>query len=727
MIRRWPHSRRPPGGRPTFSTIVWFATGMSLATLPFVGVIPGWLLAMVVIIAIWGLRQAWRGAAATPSVVRMCLSLGLLTTLWLTGNLGFGLDAAAPLFVGFLWIKLLEFDRERDVQMAAFLGLFLVTGVLLAGQSLLLTLQAVSAALVIISGMWWYQSPHLGGSSLPDRPPELRLTTPGATRRQALRILGKVLLLAAQALPFTLILFLCIPRPTLQLSLNSRNASAGISDHLEPGRFASNARNEQVAFRVEFPNLDMPFIDDLYWRGLVLWQTDGNAWRRAPDEEIPRRGWVTRSLPDSSASGGAAGVVAHPVDQDITLVANPNPWLYVLDTPRTQIDGARLLPGMMFERTEGTGGTTTYRATSEPSVRPADWGLIAQRYARQRPLTLDPRIEALASDLRGQATGTDAVVDRTIRWFTRQGFVYTLNPGEMGPNATATFLFERRKGFCGHYASAFAVLMRASGIPARVVLGYRGGEINQHGGFLVVRQTQAHAWAEVWTGSNLSGWRRVDLTSVIPAEDPATGRATTTPAAENSGAAARAAQRAAKPWPEQLLFHARLWYEYIDSRWDRWAVGYNSDLQAQLFGWLGLDEFGAWANGMGVAVGVMMAVITIALAWWLWPRLVREWSLSGEQRLYRRFTSAAGRVGVVRRANEGPRDHARRVAAACPAAATAVLAAGEAWLRLAYGVSTDPADRALVAAAVSALRRCPPAAKQPREMLLPSGGSTRTR
>ena len=709
MIRLWPRSRRPPGGRPTFSTIAWFATGMSLATLPFVGRIPWWLLTGVVIIAVWRLRQAWRGAASTPSVIRMCLSLGVLSALWLTGNLGFGLDAAAPLFVGFLWIKLLEFDSERDVQMASFLGLFLVTGVLLAGQSLLLTIQALSAALVIISGMWWYQSPHLGGSILPDRPPELRLTTAGATRRQALRIMGKVLLLAAQALPFTLILFLCIPRPTIQLSLNSRNASAGISDHLDPGRFASNARNEQVAFRVEFPNHDMPFIDDLYWRGLVLWQTDGNAWLRAPDEETARKGWVTRSLPDSSASGREAGVVARSVDQDITLVSNPNTWLYALDTPRAQIDGARLLPGLMFERAEGTGGAATYRTTSDPSVRPADWGHIAQRYALQRPLTLDPRIEALASDLRGQATSIDEVVDRTISWFTREGFIYTLNPGEMGANSTATFLFDRRKGFCGHYASAFAVLMRAIGIPARVVLGYRGGEINQHGGFLVVRQTQAHAWAEVWTGSNLTGWRRVDLTSVIPAEDPATGRATTTPASATSGAAARAAQRAAKPWHEQVLFNARLWYEYIDSRWDRWAVGYNSDIQAQLFGWLGLDEFGAWANGMGVAVGVMMAVIAIGLAWWLWPRLVREWSLTGDQRLYRRFTTAAARVGVVRQASEGPRDHARRVAAACPAAAAEVLAAGEAWLRLAYGGKADPTDRAVVAAAVSALRTCSPA------------------
>lgn len=713
LERMFAGDRSTVGGMPTFSTVAWLATGMAWATVPFIGRVPWWLLVFVVGVGAWRLRLAWRGRPAPGKGIRHTMSLGVLAVLWLTGNVGFGLDAAAPLFVAFLWIKLLELDAERDVLMAAFLGFFLVTGVLLTGQSLVLTLQALISALVILGGILWYHSPHLGGagavdgsttSAVPLGSASLPARQPLETFRATRSTFGKVLLIVAQALPFAILLFLFTPRPVIQLSINSRNATAGISDKLDPGRFNTNTKNEQVAFRVEFPAGDMPPIDDLYWRGIVLWQTDGNAWSRGPEAVPSSRGLVTRTLPATTASGRSDALSSRTVVHEVTLPANPNPWLYVLDTPTAVVPEGMLLPGLVQEWRDGAMGTTTYRAAGNLSLRPADWSSIARRYAVQLPRTLDPRIRALAAEWREGATSVDEVVERAVGWFTRNRFLYSLDPGEMGANATATFLFDKRVGFCGHYASAFCVLMRAAGIPARVVLGYHGGEINEHGGFLVVRQSQAHAWAEVWSGSDRTGWLRVDLTSVVPVRDPDTGQASATPASQAIGSAARAAARAGRPWYEQAMFQTRVWYEFIESRWDRWAIGYNSELQDELLGWLGLDDLGGWAHTIGLVLGGMIVLLSIAIATWLSPRLREALRRTPEERFYRRLLARCARAGLAKRPAEGPRDHAARVCTAHPAQAAAIRDGIEAWLRVRYGAA-EPQDRRLLAAAASAAAR----------------------
>ncbi len=717
-LRRLPRlfgERASGGGMPTFSTIAWLAAGMGFATLPFLGRVPWWLLTVVIGLGLWRLRLAWYGRPAPGKGTRHVISLGVLATLWATGNIGLGLDAAAPLFVAFLWIKLLELDAERDVLMASFLGFFLVTGVLLTGQSLVLTLQAFSAAVVLLAGNLWYHSPNLGGATMVDgsvasvaaKPP------PAARRlefpvRESAKVMGKTLMLLAQALPFALLLFLFTPRPVIQLSINSRNATAGISDHLDPGKFASNTKNEQIAFRVEFPNHDMPEIDDLYWRGLVLWQTDGNAWQRGPQAAPSYPGWVTRVLPDTTASGKLADPTAtrapaYAIQQDITQPASPNAWLYALDTPVAQIDETMLLPGLISEWRDGPPGTATYRATSNPLLRPADWSSLARRFALQLPRDIDPRIRALGQQFARAPSTIAQTIDRAIEWFTANKFVYSLEPGEMGSNATATFLFEKRTGFCAHYASAFCTVMRAAGVPARVVVGYRGGEINPQGGFLTVRQSHAHAWAEVWTGHRDTGWRRVDLTSVIPASDPATGQATTATAAQATSATARAAQRAKRPWYEQALFRIRTTYEYVESRWDRWAVGYNTDLQDALLSWLGLDDFGGWAHGVGLIVGGMIVVVSIVLTTWLTPLVRAHLALSREEHAYRRLLATCAKAGIPRNPSEGPRDHLQRVAAKFPSAAAALDAAANGWLTLRYAQAAG--DRRKIRADLAAARR----------------------
>lgn len=692
----------PAGGVPAFSTIAWLAAGMGWATLPFIGRIPWWLLALVIGLGSWRLYLSWHGRPSPRPSLRLALSLGTLGVLLVTGNIGFGLDAAAPLFVAFLWIKLFELDGEHDVLMAAFLGFFLITGILLTGQSMVLTFQALSAAVMLLTGIWWYHSPYFGGSNLTrvatgaSALPVPLIPKPSAPLREAARVFGKVLLLLTQALPFALLLFLFTPRPVIQLSINSRHASAGISDHLEPGKFAVNTNNEQIAFRVEFPNHDMPDIDDLYWRGVVLWQTDGDAWQRGPEPMPLAIGWVTQAQSENAASGrfNRERLPVPGVVHDITQPASPFPWIYTLDTPVAQIPDALLLPGLISEWRDGPTGTTTYRALSNPALRPADWNSFENRYGLQLPRQLDPRITQLAGELSRDATTVPQVIERAVQWFVDQRFVYTLEPGEMGEHATATFLFDKRKGFCGHYAAAFCTLMRAAGIPARVVLGYRGGEINSQGGFLLVRQNNAHAWAEVWTGDRTTGWQRVDLTNVIPTSDPVTGQVTTITAAQATSATARALQRAQRPWFEQLIFKTRATYEYIESRWDRWAVGYNSEIQERFLSLLGLSEFGDWAHVIGLASGALVIITGITLSTWLGPRLRARLNRSREEHAYRQLLAACAGAGQPRLASEGPLAHAQRVVGRFPIAAEALEDGLKAWLDVRYSAPGIPVQNA---------------------------------
>ncbi len=217
----------------------------------------------------------------------------------------------------------------------------------------------------------------------------------------------------------------------------------------------------------------------------------------------------------------------------------------------------------------------------------------------------------------------------------------------------------------------------------------------------------------MWTGEHGTGWRRVDLTTVIPERDPVTGQPASRPAAQTTGASARAAQRATRPWIEQALFRTRLWYEFVESRWDRWAIGYNSEVQGRFLGWLGLEDFGGWGYGIGLMVGGMAVLLGVVLLAWLAPRLRDLLRRSPAERAYRRLLAACARAGLPRLAAEGPRDHAARVCAAHPPMAAAIRDGVEAWLRLHYGGAATAEDLALLQAAVVVARRLPAAAALP--------------
>jgi len=630
-----------------FSTICGLVVGMSMATAAFFDPLPWWMPVPLVVLAAWRLWPAWRGreAPAVGRQVKYALLLLMTGMLWLSGRLGLGLDGAGAMFIVLLWSKLLELHGARDLQRTCAIALFLVSANLLISQSLAQCLFAALTTLTLLSVLVQRQ---LAGRSRSN----YRDADPSATWRRSWRLCA---VLALQAAPFTVVLFLCVPRPSLFEGLDRHNARSGLVDHLEPGSIAHLALDHGLAFRATFLGTTLPAPQDEYWRGLVLWSTDGEAWGRhlgAQQNEPPRE---FRQLQASGTS----------LTYEITIEPHDQPWIYTLDCPRT-VNPSELYQyeqqvGFVWASKDPIGSTRIYTATSvlgpasdQPRHPGIDYLSIGDGGER------DPRLTALAQDLLAQSRGPDGDVDparavaRTLDWFRRMNFVYTLDPGAMGPHANETFLFERRQGFCEHYASAFCLLMRLIGVPSRVVVGFLGGEINPIGGFVDVRNSNAHAWSEVWIPAE--GWRRVDASTVVPQLDQA---GNPVPPDEHFDTAALAAS-GHHWWSASLLAVSNRW-DYVEAQWDRWALAYDQDSLAALMSFLHLG-----ALGLAAPLLVLLVLIIPGLA--LVARIMRRrrFGRDAATRLWGRLSARLGRQGLVRDPAEGLSRFSARAAEAYP-------------------------------------------------------------
>lgn len=629
----------------------WLVAGLVMATLPVAADLPPWEVAGIIAIAVWRLRVEARGTGGAPSMrVRALLSVLVVLGLWLSGSLGYGLSAATPLFVAFLWIKLLELSGERDYLLAALLATFLVAVVLFGDGGLASCAWGLLTLGVLVGALVRYRAGPL----------------PAATARTTIGLL-------LQALPLAALVFIAFPRINLPLPNLTGQALSGFSDRLRPGDVSRMALSEEPVMRVEFPDGMPPGIEGRYWRGVVLNETDGEMWsvhqatRIAPDVMLPE----TATLPVFT--------------QVVTIQPNNQRWLFALDLPETPPEGVSRQPNRSLRRQTVVNHVLRYTVRSRLDAPPTD---LDQR-AHLLPARIDPRVRDLAAGWRDAAgDDPDRVIAIGLAWLHGNGFEYVLDPGTM-KDPVADFLFERKRGFCSHYATSFALLMRLAGVPARVVVGYRGGDVNPVGGFVVVRQDHAHAWCEVLTGDR---WRRIDPTQGVP---PAAGE--TSPAVQRAqGGAAAAALGGRVPawmpaWMHGPWRTSRHYWQYLDARWESWAMAYDADQQAGLLARLGLKALGVvgW-----VVVGVVALLVAGIAVWFVWlmarwrtPRPPAERAVVLWQRLCRHCAAA----GCPRQEWEGPQDFAARAAAAWPARAAAIGAAADAYIACRYAVPADPA------------------------------------
>jgi transglutaminase-like putative cysteine protease len=646
--------------RISYERLLWTSGCLTLALAAHIGSIPAWVLITCVAAGAIRLIAAARGRDAPPRSIRTIIAVLAVALLFAQFRTFNGIAAGTALLALVAGMKLLETRTRRDVYVVVLLVYFLSVSALLATQSFWL--------LGYLVGVCWLTSATL-----------LRLSAapPGPAWRASLRYAARILL---QALPLALALWLFFPRfaePLWHVDENSQSASSGISDTMTPGDITDLALSDEIAFRVHYLGTPPP-RDARYWRGPVLDEFDGHAWRRSEPEFV--------KPPPMVPTG--------PVYRyRLSLEPYPHPWIFALDWP-TQWDVANaaltsdyilLGPGPVRQAID-------VLAASSTKMRPAQ-PLSAGMRARDTALPpgRNPRTLEFARNLRLAHPDDGDFVRTVLDMLHEQDYYYTLSPPPLGRDSVDEFLFATRRGFCGHYASAFAVLMRAAGIPARVVTGYFGGSFNRYADYWIVRQSDAHAWVEIWVEGG--GWQRVDPTAAI---DPR--RIDRSLQDQRAAAAGTDGDlRAQLPWLTDL----RLRVDALRQAWHDRLLRYNQDSQQALLARLNVPN-----PDPEKLVLVLAGALGLALAWLTWQvrRELGQRPRDALARGYDRLCARLGALGLPRHPNEGAEAYALRVGAARPDLAAETAALCRRYNELRYGRPGAAQDIPGFIAAVRAFR-----------------------
>ncbi len=547
-------------------------------------------------------------------------------------------DASVSLLAAMMALKLLESRGRRDAMLLVFLGYFLgitsflYTQSLLVGAYLLVPVLALTATLI--------SSNHPNGNL-----PTMLLF------RRAGQMLG-------QSVPLMLALFLLFPRvpgPLWGVPETDHSGMTGLSDQMSPGSISALGRSDSVAFRVEFQS-NMPNLSRLYWRGPVLWHYDGRTWTAG--KPIPR--------PPQPLQTGSS-----PVRYTVTMEPHNRRWLFMLDLPASiPAEGVLTQDYQLLARHPVT-ARLRYQGSSSLGYRLDSWLSPEQRLlALQLPLFGNPQTRALGATLAGSHETDAKIVQTALRLLRGQPFRYTLTPPLLGANAVDKFLFQTRIGFCEHFAGSFVFLMRAAGIPARIVTGYQGGEINPSGHYLLVRQADAHAWTEVWIEGN--GWVRIDPTAAVAPQRIESGIAR----ALSADQAMPALMRANLHWLRQIYLH----WDAVNNGWNQWVLGYDQERQIEFLARL----TGQLLSLQQIILGLLFTVIGIILTLTL-GLLHGGKSRDKLQASYAKFCRKLADAGVNQQSFEGPLDFGRRAAGLLPAQGPVIRHITNRYAVLRYG------------------------------------------
>ncbi len=591
--------------------------------LPQVEHLPLWCSAMTALVLLW---RGWIAVKGKPLPSRWWLLLLLLlasgATFYSHRTL-LGRDAGVTFIIVLLALKTLEMRARRDAFVVFFLGFFALLSNFFFSQSLLTALAMVVGLLGLLTA--------LVNQHMPVGRPPLWL---------AARTAGGMALLGA---PIMVALFVLFPRiaPLWGLPGDAMGGRSGLSNRMEVGSIASLALDGSVAMRIRFEG-DMPRKSDLYFRGPVLTTFDGREWK-------PLRS----AFPPSMQLANRLQVSGAPVRYEVTLEANNYPWLPLLDATvdRPEVKGynARMQTDLQWRTDRPVSGLLRFKAQSYPAFR---HGPLQQELALQDSLDLppgyNPRTLQLALELRrdpryarADAATLVAVVLDKLR---TGGYRYTLDPGVYGSNTADEFWFDRKEGFCEHIASAFVLLMRALDVPARIVTGYQGGDQNALDGAWTVRQSDAHAWAEVWMAGQ--GWVRVDPTGAVAPARTGTLQRLLPP----RSAIAQALGNISPGFEINL----RALWEATNNRWNQWVLNYTQDSQLNLLRNIGFAS-PRWEDLSTVLIGLIVLFSLAGAAWAQWERLRQDPWL----RLLQTAGNKLRQAGLAVAANTPPRQLAR--------------------------------------------------------------------
>jgi transglutaminase-like putative cysteine protease len=642
--------------------LVGISACLALALAAHLGSLPVWVLLTVAVSGGIRLLLAHRGRAAPARAVRLAIAALAIALLFLQFRTFNGLSAGTALLALMAGLKLLETDTQRDIYIITLIIYFVSVSALLEGDSFWL--------LAYLIGVCWLTAATL-----------LRLTStqPVPEWRRSLRYAARIL---SQALPLALVFWLFFPRfagPLWHMP-DDGSATSGLSDTMSPGEITELALSDDIAFRVRFSTAPPP-PQERYWRGPVMHDFDGRTWSRSNSG--------LHAAPALQLQGPAYRYT-------LSLEPHRHNWIFALDWPsRWDLPLGSLTSDYTLVQPDPVSRPIDVMATSYTRMQSSEplSNLLRRRDTRLPP-NRNPRTVQLAQTLRGEHPDEMEYVRAVLDMFTRQEFYYTLTPPKLAEDSVDEFLFETKRGFCGHYASAFATLMRAAGIPARVVTGYQGGTFNRFADYWIVRQSDAHAWTEVWIEGR--GWLRIDPTSVIAPSRVEHDLRDAVGADEALGS--RWQRRT--PW----LADARLRLDALRQLWRERILLFDQDSQQKLLEWLNIPE----PDGQKLVM-VLTAALTVALGWLTWA-VRREIDPARKEplvRAYSRLCAKLAAAGMPRLAHEGAEDYAARVAARRPDLGPVVTALCRHYSLLRYAAAPARITVGQFDAAVRAFRPRP--------------------
>lgn len=634
---------------------VWLTTALVLVAAPHVERLPLWLSVLAGAMCVWRLYLARTRLALPARWLLVAIVMASAAAIYLNYRTLFGRDAGVALLVLMISLKLLETRTQRDGMVLAFIGYFLVITNFFYTQS-------IPTALYLLACVWFITAAMIG----------LQYTRePAGYRAQLRHQLRTSAIMLAQSVPLMVVFFVLFPRvqgPLWGMPSDAFAGVTGLSDSMSPGTINQLVFSDDVALRAEFTGA-VPPPTKLYWRGPVMLDFDGLTWTAPPRPFLNRVDLERR---------------ANPVRYSVTVEPHNRRWLFALDMPGTLPPRASITPDYLLLSHMPVTSRMRYDLSSYLDY---EFGANSNEFMLQRALQLprgfNPRTLELGRQLRSRHGDNEAIMNASLTLFREQKFIYTLEPPLLGRHSVDEFIFNTRQGFCEHFSSAFVVLMRAAGVPARVVTGYLGGEYNPLGNYLIVRQSDAHAWAEVWIENR--GWVRIDPTNSV------------SPARAEGGLAAALPDsallpRRARSGGNALMHQLALTLDSLANTWNQTVLGYNLESQRALLYRAGFDGDTMRTLAMLLIIATIVATLILALVTLTQRRRTREPVLAE----YRKFCEKMAQAGITRGDAEGPRDFATRIAKTRPEFASAAGEITRLYVSLRYGHDQENKNQYLI-------------------------------
>ena len=630
--------------------LLWLAAAL-LFTLPSMfGKLASWVPFLFLLALVLKLWMEPKGYRLRSTILKLILAAVTFGAIFVSYGTLKGIEPGISLLAVLVSLKILEAHTAREFQVMVMMAWVLCLCGFLLSQDLAIAFCLFLAFALLIAALVQF---HRGSS-------------PGAFWLP----LATTFKLLAQATPVVVLLFLVFPRINTGFQFrigDLHSVTTGFSDRLSPGGIVALANSSDIAFRAEFPDSRTGPAGPMYWRGLVMWRCEGMEWR-APN--------APASISDSSRRYPTSDKA---IRQQITIAPHGARWMFALDRPFGIPSGAMLARGNYLYSVQPIRKARRYEVLSSAEPIGKELDAYERRQALQLPASITPAVRELAASFAAHDSEPRATVNSALQFFRTQGFRYSLSPGEYNKNDLEEFLLHRRTGFCEHYAASLATLMRLAGIPARVVVGYLGGEYNDLGGFFLVRQSDTHAWCEVWIPEN--GWTRIDPTSVV-----APGRTSldlSSFLASRVASGEMATGRSVLTRLARLAFvnQIRLTWEALNYQWDTRVLGFDADVQDVLLTSLGLINGGP----LPLVMQVLIVIAALLIIYAGWMQLRTRPRADRIQVLYDGFCQKLARIGVQRDPWEGPSDFAIRASQSLPNESERVRQITETYIALRYG------------------------------------------